>query len=418
MELPKFDESYDDAGVHVVKSFGQLNDVIMKMSAEAAWVQSKQRPLQVRFLLGDTHGCGGWRGLNVATANAFLTEAVKMHYTFDFDPRDQSLYRNYDLLILQRPVAQNFQPVFDAFKSERDKHNLPVITAFEIDDAISQGSVPKYNMASHLYNNVLGEKYLNEVINKYDCMIVSTEELKKQYSKVFPKDYIYVIPNFPPKYLWEFDDIRGDRLDDYSFKNPNGKPTILFAGGSNRFSIAGDTLHITDDLTQLEPIIRKTVDSINWIFMGASPLKIADLIESGKIEHVKWEGFLSYSRALHRLAKRCDLFVSPLIDNAFNRGKTNIKITETAAVGLPLICSDITPYDELPRYQKVMPGDTQGWLDRINEFIASPELRMKALQNQKKVLDEYWLEDNLKYYEITYKQIIKDVLCKRGLVRN
>jgi hypothetical protein len=128
-----------------------------------------------------------------------------------------------------------------------------------------------------------------------------------------------------------------------------------------------------------------------------------------------WYPNFSYPGGLRKV--KADVALSPLIDNAFNRAKTNIKILEYGAVGMPGIYSNLTPYDEIPDFMKVTPGDTAGWEAKIREYLGNEELRKQAQAEQLKVLNQYWLEDNIDTYRNTYKQIVRDVLLKKGIAR-
>jgi O-antigen biosynthesis protein len=346
-----------------------------------------------------------------AVTTSFLRENIKMSYDFQFNPQDPALYSGaFDLIIMQRQVAEGFKPMMAHFNTVREQNKIPTVAAFEIDDWLF--GIPEYNLAWDMYNNKLGIPYLREMLNMFDAMIVSTHALKKMYSEYFPVERIWVVPNLMPKWLWDFDE--KDRTD---FSLRGGKPKIFFAGGSNRFAVKGDDLKIKDDISQIEPIIRKTVDEWDWIFMGACPLRLSDLFDVGKIKHLPWQVNLEYPNYLRKASKGIDIAISPLLDNAFNRGKTPIKIYEYGAVGIPAIYANLTPYDELPSYMKVLPGDTAGWEERIRAFIASEQLRKDAQSEQLKILNQSWLEPRVDEYANTYWDIVNTVQKMRGYIK-
>jgi len=397
------------AHVHVVTGTDQFPDVTKAMATEARLHSSKMKPLLVKSYIGDFHGCGHWRVLYPTILISSIREDVKCVYDFAFHAGDQSVYQGYDLLIMQRQVQPGFEGVMEHFNKVRDENKLPVVAMFEIDDWLF--GIPKYNMAHNLYDNVLGHEHLAKILRSFDGMIVSTRYLKKMYSKYVPNDRIWVVQNHMPRMLWDFPEARGK--EDYAITGD--KPRILFAGGANRFAVDPKDIPDKDDITVLEPLIRRTLDEFTWVFMGAKPLRLMDLFNERHIEHVPWESNLNYPRAL-RDKVQADLAISPLIDNAFNRSKSNIKILEYGAVGIPGIYTNLVPYDELPDFMKVRTNTTASWEKKIREFLGDEKLRLDAQKAQLKVLEEYWLEDNLDKITDIYKDIVETIRKKRKLI--
>ena len=397
-------------GIHIVRRYEDVLDVSHKMSIEARLKGKETSQMSVKSIIGDFHGCGSWRVLYPSIVVSTMKEDLKMSYEQFFDPNDQSVYRHQDMIIFQRQVAPGFLPAMQQFNKVVEENRIPVVAAFEIDDWLF--GIPPYNMAYDLYANKLGEKYLKDCLEMFDAMIVSTDYLKKIYIDKFAggEDRIWVMKNHIPRFLWDFDI---DEKTDFTLVNGEGKkPRILFAGGANRFAVKGDDLNIRDDIAQLEPVIRNTIDEFQWVFMGAQPLRLADLFDKGKIEHVPWFANLGYPKALKRL--KVDIAISPLLINDFNKGKSNIKILEYGAVGLPSIYTDVTCYDELPDWMKVKSGDSDAWEAKIREYVTDTDLRAKAQQVQLDILSQYWLEDNVDKYRNTYREIILKVLKDKG----
>ena len=395
-----------DHQVHVLRKYEDIVDLVHKMSVEARLKHKEEAPMHIKSIIGDFHGCGSWRVLYPSVVVSTMRENMKMSYEQFFDPGDQSMYRNHDMIVFQRQVAPGFMPAMQQFLDIREQNKIPVVAAFEIDDWLFK--IPAYNMAHDLYANKLGEKHLSDAINMFDAMIVSTDYLKKMYSRYFPKDAIWVVKNHIPRFLWDFD--IHEKTD---FSLVDEKPTILFAGGANRFAVKGDDLNIKDDITQVESVIRNTIDEFNWVFMGAQPLRLSDLFDAGKIKHVPWEPNLAYPNALKRL--KVDLALSPLLDNHFNKGKSNIKILEYGAVGIPSIYTDLECYTEIPDWMKVKSGDSKAWEAKIREWVADVDLRKKAQQVQLDILNQYWLEDNVDHYRDTYRDMILTILKKKAM---
>ena len=91
-----------------------------------------------------------------------------------------------------------------------------------------------------------------------------------------------------------------------------------------------------------------------------------------------------------------DLALAPLEINAFNEAKSNLRLLEYGALGWPVICTDITPYqtDNPPVLR--LPNVPEQWIAAIRERIADlPALAKEGDQLRAWVESRYWLEDHV-----------------------
>ena len=101
-----------------------------------------------------------------------------------------------------------------------------------------------------------------------------------------------------------------------------------------------------------------------------------------------------------------DISLAPLADNLFNRMKSNLKQVEVWSRRIPIVCSDIPPYNVdgrnmenciLVQYTKnhlYNKKIDQDWAKALKKLILSPELREK-LGNQ--MYDDFKVKYNLKH---------------------
>lgn len=69
-----------------------------------------------------------------------------------------------------------------------------------------------------------------------------------------------------------------------------------------------------------------------------------------------------------------DVCVAPLLDTKFNNLKSNLKAIEAAKAGLPMICSKVNPYLDLP----VLYAESQrDWFRHINNLIHDGAMRIE-----------------------------------------
>lgn len=70
-----------------------------------------------------------------------------------------------------------------------------------------------------------------------------------------------------------------------------------------------------------------------------------------------------------------DVALAPLVDDSFNNCKSNLKMLEAGALGIPIIASDVVPYSEvLDRVTGFkVKNNKHDWYKHINWFIRNPK---------------------------------------------
>lgn len=112
-----------------------------------------------------------------------------------------------------------------------------------------------------------------------------------------------------------------------------------------------------------------------------------------------------------------DISLAPLIDNTFNRMKSNLKQVEVWSRKLPIICSDIPPYNVDGKHMKnciLIPfkkRNEKEWAKAMKMLITEPNLR-NDLGNQ--LYEDFKVKYNLKTVTNTraefYKTIVHQVI--------
>lgn len=77
----------------------------------------------------------------------------------------------------------------------------------------------------------------------------------------------------------------------------------------------------------------------------------------------------------YRAYAHCDISLIPLVDNYFNRHKSNLKILEAANIGAPVIVSRVHPYLDFPEELVNYVDSHNTWFKQINKLVNSEELR-------------------------------------------
>jgi len=99
------------------------------------------------------------------------------------------------------------------------------------------------------------------------------------------------------------------------------------------------------DLEMVAQLIKDLADRVDWEFFGMCPESLQPYVR--KVH--PGVPTLEYPARLMQLAKGWDLAIAPLEVNAFNESKSNLRLLEYGWCGLPVVCSDVTPYQgDLP----------------------------------------------------------------------
>lgn len=122
-----------------------------------------------------------------------------------------------------------------------------------------------------------------------------------------------------------------------------------------------------------------------------------------RYERVDWGTIDSYAEAI----ADSDICLAPLAHNIFNDAKSNIKLTEAAACGIPAIGSKEPPYADLPIDIFPMCRKEKDWTKWLTRFIESESLRKEYGQKQREyVLNNYNLWYNITNRINTYAEIL------------
>jgi O-antigen biosynthesis protein len=200
-----------------------------------------------------------------------------------------------------------------------------------------------------------------------DRLVVSTPFLAEAFRHFI--DDIRVVPNRIERATW---------LSLNSKRRVGPRPRIGWAGGTGH----------QGDLELLKPVIEATRDEADWVFFGMCPDELRPLLA----EYHELADFNDYPRKLAALS--LDLAVAPLEDIPFNHGKSNLRLIEYGALGLPVICSDVTPYRDSPVLR--LANDPQRWIAALRERLHDLDAAEREGQALKQwVQDSYVLEDHL-----------------------
>ncbi len=265
----------------------------------------------------------------------------------------------------------------------KNKYHFPVI--YEIDDILVQEDIPVYNCYRHIFKE--GMDTIPHFMAGSDAVTVTCDPLADYYSGKFrlPRDKFRVVPNYLPRYFFDFYDeaVILDRIRSQKTR----KPRICFSCSMSHFDM--NRTGAGDDFSGIIDWIRENRKKYDFVFHGGFPPALEQYADD--FTRIPIRPFLDYPRV--RRSIRADLFIQPLRHSLFNECKSPIKLLEAWAEGSPAFVQDVGCY------KRIAPDacfDTADTLDRmVNGLFADPDAQFETIRANYARMKDYWLDDHL-----------------------
>jgi hypothetical protein len=257
----------------------------------------------------------------------------------------------HDLFICSRPGPAMVDFLFQCLKAGKQ-----VIVDMDDDFYAIPKSNPAYPFIGAGAENGLYHKKLRDLFKNVQCLTYSTAELAARYKRPG-----VVIPNY-----WDEE-------------NPQWAAPIMPAGRDYvTIGWSGTATHHEDFKLCEKYLHQAFLDHPNLHLVIGNDLVLynhfSDLPENRKlfIPGLSYENYPIFFRYT-------DVMVAPLVDNYFNRAKSEVKLIECGARGIPWVASPLPFYQEWGNGGLIAggPGVELGWNEALNSVVESGELRNK-----------------------------------------
>jgi glycosyltransferase involved in cell wall biosynthesis len=335
----------------------------------------------------DYSGCGFWRMIwPEHLLNAFNLMTVHGSTVMNLDPR---YYIHTKVVRIQRQ-ATSHQLKFVQFLKDISKE-IGFRLIYEIDDLVFSEDIPDYNKYKPAFTDPEIRKNCQDIMSLCDEVTVTCPFMKQYYMEKTGHPNVTIIPNFPPKFwLGHFYD---EKQISNNYDTYKKKPRILYAGSGAHFDV-DNRVGQNDDFAHVVKAISDTVDKYQWVFLGAYPLPLGHLVQSGKIEFHPWQNLYNYGEKIKNL--RINMLVAPLQNNNFNKSKSDLKLVEANAFGLPIACQDLCTYENAQF--KFNTGEDM--IAQIDDVLSKKGRYMNISAKARRYANSRWLEndDNIHCY--------------------
>jgi glycosyltransferase involved in cell wall biosynthesis len=273
-----------------------------------------------------------------------------------------------DRLILQHSVDDGQLSLIDGFKNAAP--DIKIIQT--VDDLLGEVSEKHPN---HQYQIREGHSRMRQALTKSDRLIVTTQTLADHYKKYV--DDVHIVPNtLGPQWV--------------GLRRPPETRSRLRVGWVGAGQHHGD-------LELINHVVRELAAKVDWVFMGMCTDEIKPLLK-------EFHGFVSigdYPKKMSELD--LDIALAPIEDNFFNRCKSNLRLLEYGAMGWPVVCSDVFPYqtDDPPVIR--VKNDPREWVQAIESLFDVRLRHAKAEALHQWVMTRFLLESKCNaWYEAVF----------------
>lgn len=330
----------------------------------------------------DHGGCGFWRMgwseylLNIKhkASIAGLTAMVL----------SENFYQNIKAIRLQRQATPHQKAFVTGLKELSAKYKYKLI--YEVDDIVFKDDIPDFNRCKDAFNNPEIVKTILEIMESMDEFTVTCQYMKDYYIEKTGKSHFNVLPNYAPKF-WLDRFYNPARLEELFEKNKK-RPRILYAGSG----VHADVVNKTNQKDDFEHVVQQIIKSrkdFKYVWKGCFPLSCKPFIDNGEMEFITWSDLQDYPQGLYNAA--ANVTFASLQDNIFNKAKSNIKMIEAGAIGMPGIFQDMCTYQEADL--KFKTGSEL--IDQFKYVTKDINTYMDYSAKGRSFANTMWLEDHL-----------------------
>ena len=205
---------------------------------------------------------------------------------------------------------------------------------------------------------------------------------------------VYIFSNYLDDKLWPFG--QGPERVEETFN----RPIVLGYLGSHS--------HM-QDLETIVPVLERLLNRYGKGLMfrlwgisippGLSNCQNVESVIPGLVNYAEFATYFSQ--------QNCDAFITPLIDNQFNRCKSAIKCLEYSALGVPGVYSHLPTYSSVVKHGEngYLASSLEEWEIFLTSLIETPELRRRlGATAAATVRTEWLLSDHISQWTSVYLQ--------------
>jgi len=288
----------------------------------------------------------------------------------------------FDVIVIQR-----VNPYSTQILKKAKKHNIKLVYESDDDFLDINPANPSYNYIMGNFNNI------KKLVSNVDKIVVSTGELKKRFKKL-DFNNVSIIKNYHVNSSLP--------IKPFTYRGNN----FIKIGYFGTLTHQNDLELIHNVILRLKDIYSKKGIDIKFEIAGASIDENVDWFDVKKIPYYP----MSLNTFYDWLAKNIewDIGVIPLVNTEFNKCKSELKYIEFAALGIPVVASNINVYSEAIEngVTGFLANNEDEWVDMLSHLIDNPVLRNGIVNNARDdILANYNLKSRIKQWDEIFKKL-------------
>ena len=371
-----------------IPSSTQALEAVNGSGPQAPDVPGQGLPRAINYL-ADYGGCSWYRCMapNIMI-NLYQKGVILELTTMVLDPRFYSGVKAVKIQRQATPVQRDFVKML---KQMSKNEGFKLI--YEIDDIVFREDIPDFNRNKCAFEQDEIRDSILEILDMVDEITVTCPFMRDYFNKKTNSNKATVIPNYLLK--WWFDRYYDLGKLVKGFEKNKKKPVVsIFASGTH--VDVTNKVGQKDDFEIVVPAIINSRKDFKWKFYGCYPLPLKPFIDRGEIEFHQWVPLPNFPQSMAESGTQ--LTFAALQDNNFNRAKSNIKLLEAGALGIPCVCPDMVTYkDAALKY-----SNASEFIDCIKTATKNQTVYADYCKKSRVYADNFWLEDEknlMKHHE-------------------
>ena len=320
----------------------------------------------------DASGCGYYRVTQPLGELAKHGHDVKLMLGSDVRAREAA---EWPVIVGQRVDKHNALPDWRRFRARSR-------LVYEIDDDVF--NIERVNWQAYgIYSRATTLDAVAHAAETANLVTVTTEPLAQVMREY--NDQVVVLPNHVPGWVCDHQRQRAER------------PVVGWGGGASHGA----------DIGLVASPLRRFLDRFpGW----DATLMGTDYRPTIKHDRVSFQPWINVGEQPEQFYKaiRYDIGLAPLVPSVFSASKSAIKALEYAALGIPVIASDVEPYREF-----VLHGTTgflvkrdHEWLKYLSELAADDGMREEMGAKAREHARAWAIDDGWKRWEQAYASLL------------
>lgn len=342
--------------------------------------------------LADYGGCGYYRCMAPNLLLNLYSKCVVMESTAMI--MDPNFYRTVSAVKFQRQATPHQRDFVKQLRELSKQTNNKLI--YELDDVVFAEDIPMYNRNRDAFTPKEVQDSIKEILSMMDEIVVTCDYFKDLMIEKSGNKNVTVVPNYLMK--WWFDRYYDLGKLVKNFEKNKKKPIVAIFASGTHVDVLGRTRY-QDDFTAVVPHIIKTRTEFDWRFYGSHPIPLKPYIDSGQIKYFPWVQLPEFAETMANSGAQVTF--ASLQDNNFNRSKSNIKLIEAGALGLPCVCPDMVTYKDA--HLKYKTGDE--FIDCLKTVLKNQTVYADHCKKARAYSEQFWLDDErnlMKHHEIYF----------------